>query len=104
MDWPPGRVKTSDQPLTAEVPVLVIVRFSVRPLFHALTVAVTRHAPAGGVDGGVDGGVEGGVEGGVDGGVEGGVDGGVVLVRPKKPTAYAAMPPLGRLCPAPWML
>src|SRR5689334_12653041 len=99
MLWPPGSVKTSDQPLTAVVPVLVMVMFAVRPVFQALIVSETRHAP---VAGGVDGGVEGGLDGGVDGGVEGGVDGGVV--RPKKAMAAAAMPVLGRLCPAPWML
>ncbi len=52
MVCPPGRVKTSDQPLTAVVPVFVMVMFSVRPVFQALTVAVTRQAPdVGGVVG-----------------------------------------------------
>src|SRR5690348_15844296 len=104
MVCPPGRVKTRDQPLTALVPVLVMVMFSVRPLFQALTATVTRHAPL--VGGGV---VGGGVVGGgvVGGGVVGGgvVGGGVVgLVRPKNCRAAAAIPPDGRLCPAPWML
>ena len=51
MVCPPGRVKARDQPLIAVLPVLVMVRFSVRPVFHALTAAATRHAPVAGVDG-----------------------------------------------------
>src|SRR3954470_23306284 len=107
MVCPAGRVKTSDQPLRPALPVLVIVRFSVRPVFQALTVPVTRHPPEpGDVVGGVVGPVVDGVVGGVVGPVVGGVVGGVVVVlplRPKKATAYAAMPLDGRLCPAPWM-
>src|SRR5690349_4439961 len=45
MVCPPGRVKTSDQPLTAVVPVLVMVMLDVRPVFQALTVSATRHVP-----------------------------------------------------------
>src|SRR6185312_14692921 len=100
---PPGRVNTSDQPLTALAPVLVMVKFSVRPVFQALTATLTRHAPEPG--GGVVG-FGGGVVG-LGGGVVG-FGGGVVgfggAVRPKKATAAAAMPAEGRLCPAPWML
>src|SRR3954462_7727545 len=96
MVCPVGRVKTSDQPLTTAAPVLVTVRFSVRPVFHAFTVAATRHAPVGG------GGLEGGLDGGLEGGVE--VGGGAPPVRTKNEIAYAAMPVAGRLCPAPWML
>src|SRR5690348_18489054 len=44
MVCPLGSVKTSDQPLTAVVPVLVIVMLDVRPVFQALTVSATRHA------------------------------------------------------------
>src|SRR4051794_32085105 len=48
---PFGNVKTSDQPLVAVVPVLVMVMSSVRPEFQALTAALTRHAavPGGGL-------------------------------------------------------
>ena len=132
MVWPLGRVKTRDQPLTVVVPVFVMVRFSTRPLFHALMVPVTRQAPeAGGVVwlGGVvarrgryrgcgyrwcgyrgrgyrrvwsPGPVVGGVV--VGGLVVGGVVVGVVVLRPKKVMAAAAMPAEGRLWPAPWML
>src|SRR4051812_23185810 len=107
MAWPPGRVNARDQPLIAAAPVLAMVRLSVRPLFQALTVSVTRHVPeSGGVVGEVVGGVVGEVVGGVVGEVVGGVVGGVVVppLRPKNAIAYAAMPLDGRLCPAPWML
>src|SRR4051794_8015180 len=95
MAWPPGRVNARDQPLIAAAPVLAMVRLSVRPLFQALTVSVTRHVPE-----------PGGVVGEVVGGVVGEVVGGVVVppLRPKNAIAYAAMPLDGRLCPAPWML
>lgn len=75
--WPEGSVKPSDQPLIAAVPVFLIVRFDVNPVFHELIVSVTEHAPepAGGeVTGGLLGGVVGGV---VD-------EGGVLPSRPKK--------------------
>ena len=39
-----------------------------------------------------------------DVGVDGGGVGGGAAVRPKKAIAAAAIPVLGRLCPAPWML
>src|SRR6185437_14933255 len=45
MVCPLGRVKASDQPLTAVVPVFVMVMLDVRPVFQALTVSATRHAP-----------------------------------------------------------
>ena len=46
---PDGRVNPSDQPLMAAVPVFVTVRFSVSPVFQALTasVTVTCSGPAG---------------------------------------------------------
>src|SRR5690349_2245713 len=53
MVCPLGRVNTSDQPLIVVGPVLVIVMFSVRPVFHAPTAALTRQ-PADPVTGGVD--------------------------------------------------
>src|SRR3954454_14077692 len=69
---PPGRVKASDQPLIADVPVFVMLMLSVSPVFQAFTTAVTRHAapPTGGLDtGGLD---TGGLDtGGLDtGGLE----------------------------------
>src|SRR3954454_11499432 len=45
MTCPAGRVKVSDQPLTAAAPVLVMVRFSVSPVFQAETTAFTLQAP-----------------------------------------------------------
>jgi hypothetical protein len=78
MVWPLGSVKARDQPLTAFVPVLVMVRVEVSPVFQALTVSLTRQLPAaGGRVGGLDDGgadVGGGEEGGIDvGGGEVGV-------------------------------
>lgn len=52
MVWPLGRVKARDQPLIAEVLVFVIVMLSVRPVFQALTVALTWQGPPGGGGGG----------------------------------------------------
>src|SRR3982750_427230 len=51
MVCPAGSVKVSDQPLIAAVPVLAMVRSAVSPVFHALTLLVTRQAPAGGSPG-----------------------------------------------------
>src|SRR4051794_24724133 len=51
MTCPAGRVKTSDQPLIAVAPVLVMVRFEVRPVFQGLIASVTWQAPAGGAVG-----------------------------------------------------
>src|SRR3954451_11813589 len=45
MACPAGRVKTRFQPLTAVLPVLVIVMLLVRPVFHALTAFTTRQVP-----------------------------------------------------------
>ncbi|MGC0398097.1 hypothetical protein RKD27_000741 [Streptomyces sp. SAI-126] len=45
MAWPPGRVKASDQPSIAVVPVFVMVMVEVSPEFHALTLSVTRQVP-----------------------------------------------------------
>src|SRR4051794_31787825 len=104
MVWPPGSVKTSDHPLIAELAVLVRVMLSVRPVFHALTVSVTRQAPVetGGLEGGA---LEGGALEGEAVGEAGGELVGVEPVsRPKNAMAAAAMPLCGRLCPAPWML
>ena len=42
--WPAGRVKTSFQPLIAVAARFVMVRFSVSPVFHALTLALTERA------------------------------------------------------------
>src|SRR5690348_5967254 len=42
---PVGSVKTRFQPLTAVLPVLVIVMLLVRPVFHALTAFTTRQVP-----------------------------------------------------------
>src|SRR6185312_10913213 len=44
-----GRVNTSRQELIVAAEVLVMVRFSVSPLFQALTTAATRQDPGGGV-------------------------------------------------------
>jgi hypothetical protein len=44
MVWPPGRVKSRDQPSIAVGPVLVRVMFAVSPVFHPLAVWVTRQA------------------------------------------------------------
>src|SRR2546423_611185 len=57
MDWPPGRLNTSDQFVIAVGPGLVMVRFSVSPVFHALTVLPTWQAavPGDGVVGLGDG-------------------------------------------------
>jgi hypothetical protein len=68
---PPGNVKTSRQPLIVDVPRLVMTMFSVRPLFHAFTVALAEQVPVGELEGELDGDVEGDVE--VEGEVE--VDG-----------------------------
>src|SRR5690349_15246731 len=48
MVCPLGSVNTSDHPLIAVVPVLVMVSSEVRPVFQALTVSVTRQAPGSG--------------------------------------------------------
>src|SRR3954454_25304248 len=74
MAWPPGNVKARDQPLIEALPVLVTVRFSVRPVFQALTAALTRHAPdpGGGLVVGPDDGLVG-PEDGLLGGPEVGV-------------------------------
>src|SRR4051812_7392728 len=45
MLWPPGRVNARDQPSIGALPVLVMVRFSVRPVFQELTAALTRQGP-----------------------------------------------------------
>jgi hypothetical protein len=93
--------------LIATAPVLVIVMFAARPVFQALTVALTRQLPLdplGGVvvaGGTVVGHVVGWV---VGGGVVRAVVEGAPRSRPKNEMAYAAMPLCGRLCPAPWML
>ena len=42
---PEARVNESDHPLTAAVPVLVMVMFCVSPVFHALTMSETAHVP-----------------------------------------------------------
>src|SRR3954464_12398179 len=95
--WPAARVKASVQPLTAVVPVLVMVMLLVRPVFHALTALVTRQVlvPPGLVVGDVVGLVVGGVvTGGVVGLVVGGVVTGVVVgVLPPTPLMMASMMP-----------
>src|SRR6266702_1123729 len=93
MTCPPGSMKFSDQPLIAELPVLVIVRFDVRPVFHDWIVSVTWQddEPLVGV-----------VVGGVPTVVV--VGGGGLPLRPKNWIASAAMPDSGRLWPTPAML
>ncbi len=39
--WPDGSMNTSDQPLIADVPLLVMVIDDVRPVFQELIVSVT---------------------------------------------------------------
>src|SRR5689334_15263027 len=101
MVCPPGRVKASDQPLSVDVPVLVMVMFSVRPLFHALTVSATRQAPPPG------GGLEalgeplGETLGEPLAEPLGETLGDVPPVRPKNSMAKLAMPVIGSECPAP---
>src|SRR6185437_2299611 len=95
---PAGSVNARDQPLMVVVAVLVMVMVAVSPVFHALTVSVTRHVPLGGggllAGGGLDGGL---LEGGRElAGVVGGAP-----VSPKNAIANAAIPLCGRLCPAP---
>ncbi|WP_323373462.1 hypothetical protein, partial [Plantactinospora alkalitolerans] len=51
MLWPPGRVNARDQPLIGALPVLVMVRFSVRPVFQGLMAALTRQGPLAGLEG-----------------------------------------------------
>src|SRR5690242_17448357 len=111
MVCPAGSVNVSVQPLTAVLPVFVMVMFDVRPVFQALIVSLTRHAPppgGGEVGGGEVGGGEvggGDVGGGELGGGElGGGDVGVVLFNPKNAIVYAAMPGMRMLCVPPWML
>src|SRR5256885_17057811 len=79
MVCPLGRVKVRRQSVTAELPVLVMVRLLVRPLFHALMLEVTRQPAGPPVGGGVVGGAV--VGGAVDGGrlARGGGGGGRVL-------------------------
>src|SRR3982074_3323078 len=80
MLWPAGSVNTRDQPLTVAVPVLVMVICDVRPVFQALIVSVTRHAPEAGPVGGVGVGGAGGGGAVVGGAVVGGaVVGGAVV-------------------------
>src|SRR3954453_6517255 len=89
MVWPAGRVKARDQPLIAELPVLVIAMVAVSPVFQALIVSVTRQLPE-------PGGAELGVVVGV---LVGGVLVGGVLVpasRPRNEIAYASCPVCGR--------
>src|SRR3954447_20400089 len=109
---PAGSVNVSDQPLIGVLPVLAMVIDEVSPVFQALTVSVTRHAPAGGglVGGGLVGGglVGGGLVGGglVGGGLVGGALVGGALVggglvgpvpsRPKKEIAICACPLSGK--------
>src|SRR6266568_4129202 len=85
MTCPPGSMKFSDQPLIAELPVLVIVRFDVRPVFHDWIVSVTWQddEPLVGV-----------VVGGVPTVVVV-VGGGGLPLRPKNWIASAAMPDTG---------
>src|SRR4051794_39220327 len=42
--WPEASVNTRLQPLTALEPVLLIVMFSVSPVFHAFTASLTLQA------------------------------------------------------------
>src|SRR5690242_17888720 len=93
MTCPAGRVNTSDHPVTAEPPLLVIVMFEVRPVFQDWIVSVTAQPPGGGGGGEL-----------VVGGGEIGVVGGGVVFSPKKRIASAAIPAIGRLCPTPAML
>src|ERR687888_371074 len=97
MICPLGRVKASVHPFTVVVLVLVMVMDAVRPLFQALTEYATRQAPD-------EAGGEPGVEAGGEPGVEAGGEPGVDRSRPKNWMAASAMPLVGRLCPAPWML
>src|SRR5688572_15324141 len=103
MACPLGRVKTRAHPLMVAEPVLAIVMFAVRPVFHGLTVYVTRHRPGCEVEVAVVvvvGGCEVVVVGGRDVVVVGGRDvvvevGGVL--SPKNSMAMRAWPPNGRL-------
>src|SRR5690349_18740895 len=99
---PAGSVNVSVQPLTGVLPVFVMVMFDVRPVFQALIVSLTRHAPppGGGEVGGGD--VGGGDVGG--GELGGGELGGGELFNPKNAIVYAAMPDRRMLCVPPWML
>src|SRR5947209_938918 len=82
MVCPAGRVKASFQPLRAAEPVLVMVMFSVSPVFQALTELLTLQAPVGGDVGGGD-------------------VGGVVSARPMNCRASMAIPLLRMLCVPP---
>ena len=106
MVCPLGRVKTSDQPLTARGAGVGDGDVLGQAGVPGVDRSATRHAPepaaawsAAGRGGGVVGGGLGVV--GRRGGVAGGRG---PPVRPKNAMAYAAMPLDGRLCPAPWML
>src|SRR5687768_6989070 len=82
---PAGSVKARAQPLTVEPPVLVMVKFSVRPVFQGLRVTATRHValPDGEPDtGGLD-------AGGLD---AGGLDAGGLDER--LPLGLGLLPPL----------
>src|ERR1044071_4609799 len=95
---PAGSVNARDHPLMVVVPALVMVMFAVSPVFHALTVSVTRHVP---FDGGgllAGGGLDGGL---LEGGRELAGVVGVSPISPKNAIAYAALPLRGRLWPAP---
>src|SRR5690242_4997673 len=100
MACPAGSVKASVQPLTAVLPVFVMVMFDVRPVFQALIVSLTRQAPPPG-GGDVVGDVVG--VGDVFGVVGGGLVG-VVPFRPKNAIVYAAIPGSRALCVPFWTL
>src|SRR3954451_21291724 len=100
MVWPEASGNTSFQLLMALLPVLVIVRFSVRPVFQALTVSETLHAPEPPLDADGEGDAlaDAEAEGEGEGKAEAEALGDELALpsRPKKWTAMAAIPLCGR--------